>query len=108
MLCATQRLLKQFYDMQDEAKRALQSLFQGKKDSLSAYDVKPESGGGGKGGGGRGKKGLGGDGDGSSSWQPPDLRQLSINAWNRLGRSLRALLAVLGFVGTFPFPTQHS
>ena len=85
--------------VQEEARKALQGLFQGKKDLLAAYDPGLGSGGAGRGGG---KKGTGGSGDEGkgSNWQGPEWRNWSFRLWKRIGHSLRALLAVLGFVGT--------
>ena len=87
---------------QDEARKALQGIFKGQKDLLAAYDADSGSGGNGKGGGKKFTGGGGGPGNGGSGWQMPDFRSWIINAWKRLGRSLRALLAVFGFVGGPP------
>ena len=83
--------------MQEEARKALQGLFQGKKDLLAAYDPDSGSGGAGKGGG---KKVTGGSGAGDSGWQSPDWRDWSIQLRKRLSRSIRFLSAMFGFIGT--------
>lgn len=83
--------------MQAEARKALEGLFKGKKDSLAANDVGSGSGGGGAKGSNR--KYTGGGGDSSSGGQGPDWREWSSNQWKRLGRTLRALTAITGFIG---------
>lgn len=87
--------------MQEEARRALQGLFKDKKDSLAAFDISPGyEGGGGGGARGKGKKSTGGGDNGKGGWQAPDWKHLGLNAWRRLGKSFRAILAILAFIGT--------
>ena len=96
-LCLKQNTNAQLCAVQEEARKALEGLFQGKKDTLAVYDVDSGSGGGSRGGK---NKFTGGGGDGGRGGQFPDWREWSSTQWKKLGRSLRAVTAVVGFVGT--------
>ncbi len=88
------------HKQQDAAKKALQEMFEGKKDILAAYDAQPDTGGPG-GAGGKGRFGGGGGGFGGFSEGFSDFGDNARKFFKSLGSTVGALFMFVGVVAVF-------
>lgn len=86
---------------QDAAKKALQEMFQGKKDILAAYDAQPDTGGRGGAGGKGGFGGGGGGGFGGFSGGFSDFGDNARKFFKSLGSTVGALLMFVAVIAVF-------